>query len=84
MFQVAAKELEPHGIRVFVGAPAGMRTDISKNSIGPLADPETDRAADWEDPAIPARDIFRGIQGDEVVFYPGYIGEQMGQPVAED
>lgn len=84
MFRVAAKELEPHGIRVFVGAPAGLRSNISVNSTGPLADPDTDRAADWEDPAIPARDIFRGIQGDDVVFHPGYIGEQTGQPVTAD
>ncbi|TVP90912.1 MAG: short-chain dehydrogenase, partial [Pseudomonadaceae bacterium] len=39
-------------------------------------DPEQDRAADWEDPAIPARDIFDMIQGDDVVFLPGYIGRQ--------
>jgi NAD(P)-dependent dehydrogenase (short-subunit alcohol dehydrogenase family) len=81
LFQTAAQELEPHGIRVYVGAPAGMRTNISKNSVGPLADPEVDRAADWEDPAIAAEDIFAGIQGEDVVFYPGYIGEQLGKPV---
>jgi NAD(P)-dependent dehydrogenase (short-subunit alcohol dehydrogenase family) len=81
LFQTAAQELEPHGIRVYVGAPAGMRTNISKNSVGPLADPEVDRAADWEDPAIAAEDIFAGIRGEDVVFYPGYIGEQLGKPV---
>jgi len=81
LFQTAAQELEPHGIRVHVGAPAGMRTNISKHSIGPLADPEVDRAADWEDPAIAAEDIFAGVLGEDVVFYPGYIGEQLGQPV---
>ena len=81
LFQTAAQELEPHGIRVYVGAPAGMRTNISKNSVGPLADPEVDRAADWEDPAIAAEDIFAGVQGKDVVFYPGYIGQQLGKPV---
>lgn len=81
MFQAVAQEVAADGIDVFVGAPAGMRTNISKNSVGPLADPEVDRAADWEDPAIAARDIFAGVLGDEVVFYPGYIGAQMGKPV---
>ncbi|HSG88418.1 MAG TPA: SDR family oxidoreductase [Pseudomonadales bacterium] len=78
MFQVVAREVAPYGIRVFVGAPAGMRTNISKNSVGPLADPELDRAADWEDPAIAAEDIFAGLLGDEVMLYPGYIGREMG------
>ena len=81
MFQVVAQEVEPDGIDVYVGAPGGMRTGISRNSVGPLADPEVDRAADWEDPAVAARDIFVGVLGDDVVFYPGYIGEQIGKPV---
>lgn len=76
LFQTAAQELEEANIKVFIAAPAGMRTQISKHSVGPLADPENDRAASWEDPAIAARDIFDSIQGDEVVFNPGYIGRQ--------
>lgn len=75
MFQVAAKELAPHGIKVFVAAPGGMRTDIAKNAVGPLADERRDRAEDWQDPAIPARDIFEAMQKDQVVFRPGYIGD---------
>jgi NAD(P)-dependent dehydrogenase (short-subunit alcohol dehydrogenase family) len=75
MFQTAAKELAPHGIKVFVAAPGGMQTDIAKNAVGPLADERRDRAEDWQDPAIPARDIFEAMQGDEVVFRPGYIGD---------
>lgn len=75
MFQTAAKELAPHGIKVFVAAPGGMRTNIAKNAVGPLADERRDLAQDWQDPAIPARDIFDAMQKDDVVFRPGYIGD---------
>jgi len=77
LFQSAAAELRADNIRVFVAAPAGMRTHISKHSVGPAVSGE-DRAADWEDPAIPARDIFEMIQQDteQVIFNPGYIGRQ--------
>jgi len=77
MFQTAARELEPQGIRVFVASPGGMRTSIARNSVGPLAEGNRDRADDWEDPAVAAADIFEKIQQDEVVFYPGYVGRQM-------
>ncbi|WP_206668562.1 SDR family NAD(P)-dependent oxidoreductase [Pseudomonas saliphila] len=73
LFQSVAVELEEDNIKVFVAAPGGMRTHIGKHSVGPLVS-EEDRAADWEDPAIPARDIFEMIKGDEVIFNPGYIG----------
>ncbi len=73
MFQVAARELEPYGIQVQIASPGGMRTNIARNSVGPLADQSRDRAADWEDPAIPARDIFEKMRTDEVVFHPGYV-----------
>lgn len=76
LFQSAAQELQADNIKVFIAAPAGMRTNISQHSVGPLANPQNDRAADWEDPAIAARDIFDHIQGDEVIFNPGYIGRQ--------
>tara|TARA_R110000824_G_scaffold4480_7_gene21637 strand:- start:30340 stop:31128 length:789 start_codon:yes stop_codon:yes gene_type:complete len=76
LFQSAAQELKADNIKVFIAAPAGMRTMISQHSVGPLANPENDRAADWEDPAIAARDIFDNIQGDKVIFNPGYIGRQ--------
>lgn len=76
LFQSAAQELEGDNIKVFIAAPAGMRTKISQHSVGPLANPEKDRAADWEDPAVAARDIFDSIQGDKVIFNPGYIGRQ--------
>ena len=75
LFQAAAQELRPDNIKVFLAAPGGRRTHISKHSVGPGAS-EEDRAADWEDPAIPARDIFEKMQGDEVVFNPGYLGRQ--------
>jgi NAD(P)-dependent dehydrogenase (short-subunit alcohol dehydrogenase family) len=76
LFQVAARELEPHGIRVQIASPGGMRTNIARRSVGPLAEERRDRADDWEDPAIPARDIFEKMQTDEVVFHPGYMGRQ--------
>lgn len=76
-FQAVAKELEEHNIKVFVAAPAGMKTNIARNSVGPLArGGPRDRADDWEDPAIVATDIFELIQGDQVVFKPGYIGRE--------
>jgi short-subunit dehydrogenase len=75
LFQSTAAELKDDNIKVFVAAPAGMRTHISKHSVGPGGSGE-DRAADWEDPAIAARDIFEMIEGDQVVFNPGYIGRQ--------
>ncbi len=77
LFQTAAQELAADNIKVIIAAPAGMRTSISKHSVGPLADPASDRAANWEDPAIAARDIFDALDDDEVVIYPGYIGRQM-------
>lgn len=76
LFQSAAQELEQDNIKVFLAAPGGMKTRISQHSTGPMADPESDRAANWEDPAIAARDIFEHMQGDEVVFNPGYVGRQ--------
>jgi short-subunit dehydrogenase len=73
LFQAAAEGLKEDNIKVYIAAPGGMRTHISKHSVGPEVG-EGDRAADWEDPAVPARDIFEMIQQDEVVFNPGYIG----------
>lgn len=75
MFQTAARELAPHGIKVFVAAPGGMRTNIAKNATGPLAGRGEDAVQNWEDPAIPARDIFEAMQDDQVVFRPGYVGD---------
>lgn len=75
LFQAAAEELKPDNIKVFLAAPGGMRTHISKHSVGPGAS-DDDRAADWEDPAVPARDIFEKMQGDDVIFNPGYLGRQ--------
>ncbi|MEQ8860439.1 MAG: SDR family NAD(P)-dependent oxidoreductase [Pseudomonadales bacterium] len=76
LFQVAAAELEPHGIRVQIASPGGMRTNIARNSVGPMADGARDRADDWEDPAVAATDIFAAMQTDVVVFHPGYVGRQ--------
>ncbi len=77
LFQSVAVELKEDNIKVYIAAPAGMRTQIGKHSVGPGVTGE-DRAADWEDPAIPARDIFEMIQSgnDQVIFNPGYIGRQ--------
>lgn len=79
MFQVTAREFEPHGIRVHVASPGGMRTNIARNSTGPLADGRRDRADDWEDPTVAASDIFEKIQQDEVVFFPGYVGREQAR-----
>ena len=78
LLQTTAQEVRDDNIRVFVAAPAGMATNIGRNAVGPLADlpGARSRADDWEDPAIPAADIFRQIEEDEVVIYPGYIGRQ--------
>lgn len=73
LFQAAAEGLKEDNIKVYIAAPGGMRTHISKHSVGPEVG-DGDRAADWEDPAVPARDIFEMIQQDDVVFNPGYIG----------
>lgn len=78
MFQVAARELADDGIRVQIASPGGMRTNIARNSTGPLADENRDRADDWEDPAVAARDIFGELLGGEVVFHPGYVGRERG------
>lgn len=75
MFETAAKELAPFGIKVFVAAPGGMRTNIARNAVGPLAGQGEEAVGTWEDPAIPARDIFEAMQGDQVLFRPGYIGD---------
>lgn len=76
LFQSAAEELKEGNIKVFLAAPGGMKTRISQHSTGPMADPESDRAANWEDPAVAAADIFEHMQGEEVVFNPGYVGRQ--------
>lgn len=73
LFQAAAEGLKEDNIKVYIAAPGGMRTHIGKHSVGPEVG-DGDRAADWEDPAVPARDIFEMIQQDDVVFNPGYIG----------
>ncbi len=76
LFQSVAQEVEADNINVFLAAPGGMRTKISQHSTGPMADPESDRAASWEDPAIASKDIFESILGDDVIFNPGYVGRQ--------
>ena len=71
LFEAAADELKAAGIKVFIASPGGMRTNIMKNAVGPLAESWRNQGASWESPAIPAQDIFKMIQGDEVIFYPG-------------
>lgn len=73
IFQAAARELEPYGIKVFLASPAGMRTNIARHSVGPLAEGRRDRADDWEPPDIAAADIFDAMLEDEVLFFPGYV-----------
>ena len=79
MLQTAARELADDNIKVIVAAPGGMKTNIGKHAVGPLADPANDRTASWEDPAIAAQDIFDALQGDDVIIYPGAVGRQMGK-----
>ncbi|WP_150277994.1 SDR family NAD(P)-dependent oxidoreductase [Halopseudomonas salina] len=76
LFQSVAQEVQGDNISVFLAAPGGMKTKISQHSTGPMADPENDRAANWEDPAIAAKDIFENMQGEAVIFNPGYVGRQ--------
>lgn len=72
-FQAAAAELEPHGIKVFLASPGGMRTNIGRNAVGPLAEEGRDRADDWEAPEIVAADIFAAMLEDDMQFFPGYV-----------
>ncbi|MET0984075.1 MAG: SDR family NAD(P)-dependent oxidoreductase [Steroidobacteraceae bacterium] len=74
IFEAAADELKAAGIKVFIASPGGMRTNIMKNAVGPLSDSWRNQGASWESPAVPAQDIFKMIQGDKVVFYPGNRG----------
>jgi NAD(P)-dependent dehydrogenase (short-subunit alcohol dehydrogenase family) len=74
LFQTTAQEVAEDNIKVIIAAPGGMRTSIAKHSTGPLADPDSDRTASWEDPAVAASDIFNALDGDEVVIYPGAVG----------
>lgn len=73
IFKAAAQELEPYGIRVFLASPAGMRTNIARNSVGPLAEGRRDRADDWEPPEVAAADIFAAMLQEDVLFFPGYV-----------
>ncbi len=74
MFQTAARELAGDGIRIRLASPGGMKTDILRDAVGPLADGWRDGAEDWEPPEVVARDIFVMMLDDEVVFYPGSVG----------
>ena len=74
IFQTAATELADDGIRIFIAAPGGMRTNITRNAVGPMADRYRDAAAAWEDPMNVAEEIYERLQQDEVVFVPGAAG----------
>lgn len=76
MFEAAAVELAPYDIHVRIASPGGMRTNILRNAVGPLADRSRTGADDWEPPRIAARDIFVMMLEDEVVFYPGEVGRR--------
>lgn len=73
VFQAAAEELAPYGIKVFLASPGGMRTNIGRNAVGPLAEAGRDRADEWEPPETVAADIFAAMLEDEVQFFPGYV-----------
>ncbi len=73
VFQAVAQEVEPYGVRVFLASPGGMRTNIGRNAVGPLADRGRDRADEWEPPEVAARDIFEAMEQDQVQFFPGYV-----------
>lgn len=76
LFQTLMQEVKSDGIKVLVAAPGGMRTHVGKHSIGPLAQPDNDRAANWEDPGVAADDIFEALTGDSRIFNPGAVGRQ--------
>jgi NAD(P)-dependent dehydrogenase (short-subunit alcohol dehydrogenase family) len=76
MFETAARELADEGIRIRLASPGGMRTNILRNAVGPLAGRSRGGADDWESPAVVARDIFEMMMADEVVFFPGYVGRR--------
>ncbi len=74
MFQSAATELRPAGIRIRLASPGGMKTNIMRDAVGPMADRWRNVADDWEPPSVVARDIFVMMLEDDVVFYPGSVG----------
>lgn len=74
LFQSTMKEVADAGIHIIVAAPGGMRTQVGKHSVGPMADPTNDRAAQWEDPAIAAQDIFDQLEKGSAIINPGYVG----------
>lgn len=78
LFQTAARELEADNIKIIIAAPGGMSTKIAAHATGPLANPDVNGAANWEDPAVAAKDIFDALDGDDLIVYPGYIGQQVG------
>lgn len=71
LFEAAAAELRHDNIRVFIASPGGMRTNIMKNAVGPLAEQRSGGDGSAESPEVAARDIFARMQEDAVVFHPG-------------
>ncbi len=69
-------EVTDDNIKVLIAAPGGMRTHVGKHSVGPLVQPGSDRAANWEDPAIAADDIFERLSGESGIFNPGAVGRR--------
>ena len=76
LFEAASSELASQNIKIRVASPGGMKTDIGRNTVGPLADSARTIPPDWEDPALVAKDIFAMMHGDDVVFFPGAVGRQ--------
>lgn len=77
LFQAVMAEVADANIKVLIAAPGGMRTHVGKHSVGPLVAPGSDRAANWEDPAIAADDIFARLAGESGIFNPGAVGRRM-------
>lgn len=77
LFQAVMAEVTNDNIKVLIAAPGGMRTHVGQHSVGPLVEPGSDRAAQWEDPAIAANDIFNALADPSGIFNPGAVGRRM-------
>ena len=76
LFQTVTKEVADDNIKVFLAAPAGMKTNIGKHSVGPQSHPNAELPSHWEAPGIIADDIFMAIEGESKVFNPGAAGRK--------
>jgi short-subunit dehydrogenase len=77
LFQAVEQEVRPHGIRIKIVSPGGMRTNIAKYSVGPGAEGRRNRADSWEHPEVAAREVFEQIPSNELVIYAGSMAKGM-------